>query len=791
MKPRIYQAIFLFCALLLLTNPLPGQALDQNLQALLTKAELVVEGEVGSFSTYEEPATGLIYTTYQLSVSHLFAGAPFRPEQLQVRVLGGAFEDRAVQVSHGAKLSVGERGIFLLRSVPGKTETYELFGGQAGKITRVENSYRSEGYVWGTGEQVSSWRQLRERIGRLFGQDLRPTPLTTEEAIAAAAPSTEFCVQITNPRPLFESSQLAFDVYVKSNVAGLAFSGAAIELEYPAEELGINLVANESVEAEKGVVIQDEGYTLGLADVSSSSFQLLVQTACGPFTNYYTLSTEYEKMATVLMDVENWEELTSIQSDNFAYEGAAYYYRGRGICAPFDELCANTGVQLTTCNISSVETAPFAAGRGQILTIKGTNFGNGISGEVEAPNADNDGNTPFTFAGTDIILDPDLIWNDTMIQVKLLSTNSYTGVGGGMHEAPMGSGEWTVKPNGTSSMSCQTTIEIDYALVNNPSNDLMLGLFRNPFVIPDSTFEWYLDGDIDTDPALMAQGITFDMVKNVAEDAFCDWEKVTGIDFKYMGKLPGATQGADNKFVLMFDPLGAGSSGGQTLANTTNYISTTTSSDCPAFGGYVLESDIQFDNSSTDWFVSTNSVGIGSTEYDLYSVMIHEIGHALLLDHAMDPDPSNGTSDARIMYWSLEPKQIKRGIDGDAVSGVDYLLDTTFAEMMPGDCFVGFGLRTGSSACISSTHNHVAREYCQLEAFTNLLSSGSRLRIPVQPFPVEWMQLVDASGRVMEVVRPAFGQLDVEFRTDHLPPGLYFLQYECDYGLVTEKLVIH
>jgi len=67
---------------------------------------------------------------------------------------------------------------------------------------------------------------------------------------------------------------------------------------------------------------------------------------------------------------------------------------------------------------------------------------------------------------------------------------------------------------------------------------------------------------------------------------------------------------------------------------------------------------------SVSWFVDTIGIGIGSGQYDFYSVALHELGHAHNLGHSMD--------DNKVMFYAIDSAEIKRNIDSGSLTGGNY-----------------------------------------------------------------------------------------------------------------------
>lgn len=360
------------------------------------------------------------------------------------------------------------------------------------------------------------------------------------------------------------------------------------------------------------------------------------------------------------------------------------------------------------------------------------------------------------------------------MNISSLGTNS--------DESPFGSGLWEINPDVTqgTTMACYTTVEIDYALLNDKDlgSDKMVGLVFNPGNSPTGTYRWYLDSDIDTDPILMEKGITFQMVEDVAKMVYCDWEAATGIDFEYMGGIANGQVASDGMSVIQFNPI-------NTLGLTTTRFSTNLCLDDEVFEERFTEADIELTTNS-DWFVSLNN-NIGAGQIDLYSVLTHEVGHAILLRHSMDTNNANGTEDDRTMFWQLDAEQSKRVLDNKTISGVQLLVERSQAAIDPVRCFNGFVLATNGGPCTTPVYE-VHQSLCNFSLKGNIRTNKNSLRISVED-KIDNLKIVGINGSVFHDTQD-LGRGDHEIPISNFKNGLYFVVVSCKGQLYTEKIII-
>jgi len=379
------------------------------------------------------------------------------------------------------------------------------------------------------------------------------------------------------------------------------------------------------------------------------------------------------------------------------------------------------------CIVSATATAPFGAGSQQVMDIKGNGFGSG--GIIQMPNVDDGGATMITIQSDSTRWIRS--WNDTLIQVVISSLAPGA--------VPMGSGTWIIDPD--ASLSCVDTVEIEFSMsVNYEAPYEMLNSIATNTYASNYEFNWFLDSiGITTDSSLQAQGISYSDVLSVCKEAFCDWEMASGLEFTFAGINNSGQNAMDEKYTITIGRLDS-----SILASTKSAISLDL---CDTLSeqyvdGRLSDADIIIDN-KRKWFVSTGPAGISSGEYDLYSVLLHEIGHLLQLEHAMDIDSFNGTNDDRLMFARIKEMQIKRNIDAKTINGIN--LQKIRSQHAILGCLDGYVLNTMTTGCVTPVDN---LELMIEVSFTNPLIQDQELYITSSEV-FNQISIHDISGRLI------------------------------------------
>jgi hypothetical protein len=108
------------------------------------------------------------------------------------------------------------------------------------------------------------------------------------------------------------------------------------------------------------------------------------------------------------------------------------------------------------------------------------------------------------------------------------------------------------------------------------------------------------------------------------------------------------------------------------------------------FGGTpTLGGDAHFDSAELwcDYALGGSGCGVGSGGFDFASVVLHEFGHSLGLDHSIDP--------SSVMFPSITPEAVRRSLSVDDIAGIQalYLIPEPSTFLLCGLGVLGLALR--------------------------------------------------------------------------------------------------
>jgi Calx-beta domain/Matrixin/IPT/TIG domain len=255
--------------------------------------------------------------------------------------------------------------------------------------------------------------------------------------------------------------------------------------------------------------------------------------------------------------------------------------------------------------ISGFSPTSATAGTLTVLTITGTSFGSTQgSSYVQFKNADNGGTGWTTPLSGDYIS-----WSDTQIQI-------YVPYGAG-------TGQIRVVTGTTSTSTGSLTVPYNITNVNYNNTNHEFPKLYSDNGSGGYTFSFFTDFSGTSAATYFTR-------------AMADWNCNSGVNFRINASTTTIDVAAnDGTNVVRFDngsELSAGVLGQATVRST----------GCTTTSWYVSETDMVFDD-GTNWYYGTGTPS--ATQYDFYSVALHEMGHAHLQGHTIN----SGT----MMHYSI------------------------------------------------------------------------------------------------------------------------------------------
>jgi len=619
---------------------------QENFKERTSSADVIVEGKVISKQSFWDNNRRSIYTENKIQVFKIFKGLR---EQTHLTVItkGGVVGNDFQLIPHSHQLGESTEGVFFLERLD--DEMYKM----AYTNTPLLH-YEVDGNCFKAvdGQRVyTNPKDLYVQLELATGKSYAAISLNTIESSIKAwldetlsiVSQTDILIEFTFENiELLPSGQVEFDIMAKSSQDGIRFAASDVYITYNTDAFGINIVENDKIEASKETVIENEVYTLELTDETASVVKFLVDAEIVPNELYY-LSQVAEKFLHVEIDIDNIIELATISFDVFSMSNQSFFYdEVSGEFVGFDKVAVDDPFSAFLIpQIGGISPNPVPAGTRldeHILVITKTEEpGNGFGNHNNPDGTFNqnctecrvrfvDSDNPFGHVyarGADIIS-----WTDEEIRLNVPSATAIDG----FYQHSAASGEMRVEsPTGNSD---EVDINIPYSVLNFQPNPTILN--------PARRFASALQTE---------NGIVFNYHEDVVggkkvetDRAFSKWCETTDIGWVISdlvlddSDISGLLDGMDNRNVISIQPDGEFSS-----ANARAFVKITGHfAFCPPSSvAYIRDVDVVLRDDPFQ-----------SDEADRwYNFVLHELGHAHLLYHSINPD--EGTLEEYIMHYDL------------------------------------------------------------------------------------------------------------------------------------------
>lgn len=762
-----------------------SQGYPEYIMESTQNADIIVEGYIGQTEAYKAE-NGTTFTKNHLFVSQTLKGEGLHDGRIVVETPGGKIGDIEIVCSHCAKLGMGEKGIFFLKLVDGR---YVLLNGNAGKINRADIDWDRQGVIPSLRKYVPDWDALVIGIKRAG----RGEVITEEELMPT---DTEICFKVDSIK-VIDERHVSAKVYAKSNISNMKFGGAELSVQYPTDMIGSDIVQNNLLSTTAGDFVSDGTvYSISQSDVSENQFKLEITSSCTSSLTYAVLGTTYEEIAELVLEVDITQANELVEGSEITDAKGKYHDSVSGDCLEFRRICLEGEVLVAACSGMEVEIiGEPGAGIGSIARITGEDFKES-PGKLKINDADTDMPEAIVFESVGGAL---LSWSDDLIEVDITSVTP-PGI--------MGSGTWVVDPSGLSG-SCEAEVDIKYSVQNATVTDTdengmqtqnLKYIRRYSTNSLQGAVTYYLDNTINANQGLSDQGITFDDVEMIVKEVLCEWEEKIGVSMNYGGGIDPNIyiNELDELNIIFFED-----------AATVHTIAM--DDDVPAFTGLVKETSpacveevngaltrypIAKDSylvisEDEDWYDKNSGQNIGSSEVDLFTVILHEVGHTLGLDHALDPE-NNGGNDTRIMYPFVEPNIDNRHTvnDGDMEGGMFIaqksreLLQSP--NLLSNECGNEFSLNN-QKFCTLTPVSFVEGGFDGFTVYPSPATIGQGIIVTNKLGRPSWFLVSDILGRSIDSFElVSDGSINMSFEDK----GIYFVSAMVEGQLFTKKIIV-
>ena len=385
---------------------------------------------------------------------------------------------------------------------------------------------------------------------------------------------------------------------------------------------------------------------------------------------------------------------------------------------------------------------PIAAGIKDTLIINGLNFTD--TGSVWFRNAD-------TLVKYGRVYEYDIMkWNDTLIELVLPGT-LYPDNG------PPGTGEFFMKNGNGDTASSPEEIDIPFCAGS------VRGLeYDVRFYLSDVNNNGGIDLFIDS------SFYNINMGEECIRSALDEWRCNTLVNFILKDSIVDIdpTDLIDSVSSISFVPPSMMSNPNK-IAETYSIISDRTaicSGPNSTIGRHVFEVDILVRN-DINWFIDTlTSIG-NNQRVDLISTLVHELGHAHLLKHALKDD--------KIMYFLIPRDTIKRSVDQDDILGGRTILEDGRSQIY---FSCDYNAMEDSIFSFCTFPNGVANKMSKQDIliYPNPTSNSFIIESIEKQHIKSWVNVYDSKGRrvISEKMKTSRKSIDIR----GLAKGLYIVR---------------
>jgi hypothetical protein len=799
----------------------------------IDNAEYIFEGEVLSVKSFYNPANNFIYTSNTVLVNQSWKdhNKPIKPREIvEIITRGGTVGDDNLWISHNLGFAPGQKGMFLCQTAiypsdPTSTTplakqlqvhdglyfdydftrnyfsaSYSSFNFECIDLLyrTIDSTYVAECLdVWPIGYlQIQKYEELSQ--------------ISESKAAGASLGSAVVTLTFDNPATVEIGGEqyFEFDIDIAASSSGsFFFDNIPLRLAYNQTAFGTNIFDNNNITVERGEVMFSmvnyydpmpspitltDGITLGIG---------IVATAVIGATERFQIGTTPQQLVRVRLKIVDCSalpqlsfEVTSFTADFTLYTTTA---AGTNLLSASTVIANDTeNSVLCPMEITGFNPLVLDGGVGDILTITGTGFG--ANGTIEMKNSNINGGSWITLDPYDIVS-----WSNTQIQVRVPSTGPITAANGDDTWTP-GTGIFKVNNSLTGSMEeSDQPVQIHYSRRNyqvfNPN-------LNPPTLIKGKGHLIGIDPVLNEENNMSGMGYQLNVSEEIFNNssamicirqALHDWSCLTGIRWTVAEEPTSTFVINDGICTLRFGEILTSN----TIAETRVFLDRCAGSQGGATEvGLATDFDIVFEPvpDGNPWFYdATGDLLQPAGEYDFYSLVLHELGHAHLFRHVIDEQDIMHGLNSVFNPNNSTPANNRRIIFSQSNSDGGNEIVTESSALNLGFC---------SQLAFPEQHDPMVLINCDLGLSTSLPKDES-IKLLAHPNPSNGLVHINfnvaypsTSGRISlqsiqgkvlmsENYMINSGDSTILLDMELLPAGIYIFQLELNEMLGTIKIV--
>jgi hypothetical protein len=761
MKQKI--SILAVLLLVLCVNVVTAQLYEVSLDQKLQESTLIIEGKVIKSEAFRGH-DGHIYTAHDIQAFSILKGSlqDLQDQKVTVITYGGTLDEEVETWTHLLTLSKNNVGVFFLtatnRPIPNENKAYyEVYSSSQGFLKYTENDFQEVVAI-----APFNYHQKNDLLQNIRQSKGRFTPVFTD---GDGSPEDVTGVEYSIKNVSLSGNVLDFDIYVEGLWGSYDLTESELLIEYDPTILGQNVQSNGVLSISPDVVSSSPNYSLSVNDVNPDKVSINIKALNTGFT-LYTISSVPEQLIHVQI-VSPASGNPDIEFDEAAMQQLSEYLDINSGVEAFQQVFAVgkiedvSGGGNTSPNISDFYPDTLRSGTNDTLTIIGSDFDT-IRGnlKVKFTTANEGPNGSIKWVS---VLDSNYLhWSDDTIIVIVPSigfeNNSST-----ISRQYAGTGKVRVRKTATSYNTSNDNLYIPYSVRNNlilnKNVKAFLGDYNN-----QGGYNLHFTPNLKSDSAAVA----------AFSRALERWRCLTLVNYQIVDTI------LPNSCEISFGPLAVGTTttlGGTLNTSGGNCVDTVPSVPYQRRGTFSM---IFNNDASLNWYTDSLNRQLGQDTFDLESVAMHELGHALLLNH------TNNTDD--LMFFDYGSSTIpKREPEINDLDGVNYILDfsSTPNSAIITSC-VEHMILINQNECSNVVNvEEVKVPHLNLVLFPN--PTQDILYIKSEDNNDYYAKIINSTGQVIDELRFWNGTHEIDFTK--YSSGVYFIMFHSEDVVHTYKII--